>query len=241
MYMYMFRKNKMAGRMHSGMITKKVEKLLSGKHVNANEETRYKKLLHKHSLDDDSTPYWPCVDVYLSDYLNQPVVQRALHVKQSDDGEPVEWQECNNDVFHDWPDEDWLTGMQQTYQSLVDDYDISILIYSGDDDSVCSTQGTQFWLNKMGWSTLVEWQVWEDDTTQVGGYYTSYVQLPTLPKLKLPIELPITLTTEQPAKSKVTVHYYTVRSSGHMVPTTTPARALNILHFYLDLPGVSTL
>jgi len=56
------------------------------------------------------------------------------------------------------------------------------------------------------------WQSWLDNDGQVGGFYTRY------------------LTSDQ---SETAIHFITVRSAGHMVPTTQPMRALMVLNKFL--------
>eukprot|EP00483_Globobulimina_turgida_P013554 UN13579 len=85
--------------------------------------------------------YYPCAVELMSDYLNQEVVQNALHV------ENVEWEMCNNEIFTAWPDSDWDNKMQPYYAQLAAKYpQLKILVFSGDDDSVCGLHGTQYWL-----------------------------------------------------------------------------------------------
>jgi len=133
-------------------------------------------------------------------------VQTALHVTSTG------WATCNSDVFDNWPEKDWHNGMEKVYKTLVQDYDIKILVYSGDDDSVCALQGTLYWLTRMGWleDTDHKWESWTIDD-QVSGYYTRF------------------LTTE----GETAIHFHTVRSAGHRVPQTQPQRALELLRKFL--------
>ena len=67
----------------------------------------------------------------------------------------------------------------------------------------------------MGWEvdSDLDWEVWLDHENQLGGYHTHF-QLPS---------------------GKSALHFYTVRSAGHMVPQTQPKRGLQILEEYLAL------
>merc|ERR1711971_518251 len=102
------------------------------------------------------------------------------------------WGVCSSQMAQQWvsPDREGLT----------------MLIYSGDDDSVCGLQGTMYWLDRWGYdvNSKVEWEMWSDEQKQLGGYYTQYVA----------------------DEGYVALHFLTVRSAGHMVPTTQPERAL---------------
>jgi len=103
--------------------------------------------------------------------------------------------------------------MESVYKTLVDDYDIKILVYSGDDDSVCGLQGTMYWLSRMGWSedTDHQWEEWKVDG-QLYGYYTRYLK----------------------SDGNTAIHFHTVRSAGHMVPQTQPERSLKLLQKFLN-------
>ena len=93
--------------------------------------------------------------------------------------------------------------------------ELKILIFSGDDDSVCGVHGTQYWLDRMdeyGWSVDEdnEWVPWEYDQ-QLAGYSTTYLT----------------------QNGDVALYFYTVRTAGHMVPQTQPDRGLGILRKFL--------
>ena len=86
----------------------------------------------------------------------------------------------------------------------------------GDDDSVCGLTGTQYWLARWdGFSVddSVNWVAWADDDSELGGYYTIYHQ--------------------EDHEDFNALHFVTVRTAGHMVPTTQPQRALTLLRKYL--------
>lgn len=176
-----------------------------------NEKSKYGNGRSLLSLSTDSS-YYACASKYVADYLSMDTVQSALNIKDSANG----WSMCNNKIFSAWPDSDWNNPMQQYYEQLVTDYSgqLKILIYSGDDDSVCGMRGTQFWLNRMkGWTkdSEVKWEAIEYNE-QLAGYLTHYVDDTTQESL---------------------VYFLTVHSAGHMVPQTQPGRALALLQKYL--------
>lgn len=156
--------------------------------------------------------YFACASTYIADYLNQDSVQTALHIKDA----PTEWSVCNYDIFDAWPDSDWDNPMQKYYQQLVTQYSgqLKILIYSGDDDSVCGMRGTQYWLDRMvGWTTDDNeiWKAIEFDS-QLAGYLTHYVD---------------------ESSGESLLYFQTIHSAGHMVPQTEPGRAFALLHEFL--------
>merc|ERR1712228_1040296 len=159
----------------------------------------------------DIGEYEPCIAHYMTAWLNLDEVQKALNVK------PGEWGMCSDAVWYAWPDSDFERHIEPYYTQIVDkyvnEYDLTLCVYSGDDDSVCGLQGTMYWLDRWGYDANdnMEWQEWTDDTQQLAGYYTQYLN-----------------------GKNVGLHFLTVRSAGHMVPTTEPNRALTILKKYLN-------
>ena len=59
----------------------------------------------------------------------------------------------------------------------------------------------------------MNWTPWADQDSELGGYYTIY--------------------HEEGNTDFNALHFLTVRTAGHMVPTTQPARALTLLQKYL--------
>mmetsp|Transcript_71835 Transcript_71835/g.64539 ORF Transcript_71835/g.64539 Transcript_71835/m.64539 type:complete len:913 (+) Transcript_71835:64-2802(+) len=162
---------------------------------------------------DMTEDYLPCIEYDMQDYLNLATVQEALHVK------PTEWQMCSDVVWNAWPESDYDTKIQAFYAEIIDNYlkkqNLKLAVYSGDDDSVCGLQGTQYWLDR--WSGFEanpdqQWQAWEDSNNELGGYYTQY---------------------RSSSDQRLALHFITVRSAGHMVPTTQPKRAIALLKKYL--------
>merc|ERR1711933_374247 len=90
--------------------------------------------------------YLPCIEYDMADYLNLQTVQQALHVK------PTEWQMCSDEVWNAWPESDYDTKVEAYYAEIIDNYlvnkGLKLAVYSGDDDSVCGIQGTQYWLDR---------------------------------------------------------------------------------------------
>jgi len=117
--------------------------------------------------------YEPCEDAFAAAYLNRKDVQEAIHAKTG-----TKWADCSDTVFYNFDHNDRHAFMQDTYTYLVEDkkdLKLRILIFSGDDDSVCATQGTLFWVGNMGWPIKQnqEWTSWGVNN-QVAGFLQGY-------------------------------------------------------------------
>jgi hypothetical protein len=82
--------------------------------------------------------------------------------------------------------------------------DIKLLVYSGDDDAVCATVGTQYWIYDLGLPVRKSWTAWYLDD-ELAGYIVHFSGLT----------------------------FMTVHTAGHMVPATQPERALYLWTNYL--------
>ena len=154
--------------------------------------------------------YEPCEDNYAADYLNEESVKKALHVKTD-----IVWEECSRTVKYEYLDK--MLPMEHYYNELlnsVSDKNLRIMVYSGDDDSVCGTIGTQKWLWDLGFPVKSGkyWNVWEIDG-QTSGYITQF-------------ETPF---SKDPRLTFATVHF-----AGHEVPTYKPKEAFYLYKAYLN-------
>jgi len=147
--------------------------------------------------------YDPCEDNYAIVYLNRADVQAAIHAK------PTIWTECS--VTIDYNSSDGQNPMEPYYQYLIDGgYNLNILVYSGDDDTVCATSGSQSWIYDLGYAITNSWTSWSynDDTfgNQVAGYIVQFKGF----------------------------NFATVHGAGHEVPTYKPQIALELFKKYLS-------
>ena len=155
--------------------------------------------------------YQACEDDWMTTYLNRADVKAALHVKSD-----ITWSDCSRTIKYD--QRDGAKSMVPTYQYLLDgNYDIDILVYSGDDDSVCGTVGTQDWIWGVGGeaksgSNWAKWNVPKDsgngEAGQLGGYLTRF-------------------------KGK-RLAFATVHGAGHEVPTYKPAAAKELFTQFMS-------
>ncbi|CDP08507.1 unnamed protein product [Coffea canephora] len=150
--------------------------------------------------------YDPCSDNYVYPYLNTPAVQKSLHANTT--GIPGPWKNYKYicyDVFgyigHNWDDEiDTVLPVIKEHPSG----GISVWLYNGDIDSVCSVTTTRYALNKLRLSAKTPWHAWYTQG-EVGGYTVEYENLT----------------------------FVTVRGAGHLVPSYQPARALTLFSSFL--------
>eukprot|EP01084_Bolivina_argentea_P305385 527562_1 len=152
----------------------------------------------------------PCQENYLKAYLNRADVVAALHAKPLN----YSWLPCSSDSPLKY-NYSWSRIPQQTnYQYLCNgNYDLKMTIYSGDDDTVCATMGTQLWMNNMTeWKLTSDgrWKPWIFEG-QTGGYQTKWK------------------CGDNQNISLVTVH-----SAGHEVPWFKPMKALSVFEQYLN-------
>merc|ERR1712054_607467 len=121
----------------------------------------------------------------------------GLHANTS-----VTWAECSDAITYDFEDE--MDYMEVLYKEFMTTTDLKMMVFSGDDDSVCATIGTQSWIWKLGFEVSDEWKAWyyvdpEYGPGQVGGYKVSW----------------------KGAKN-ATLTLVTVHDSGHEVPMYQP-------------------
>lgn len=156
-------------------------------------------------LLQSSDDYQPCAENYLIAYLNRDDVKEAIHAKSD-----VTWASCASPATLKYDIADRERKMQGYYNELIDGgYGLHILVYSGDDDSVCATSGTQDWLWKLGYDVEPGkyWRTWEVDG-QTAGYVTHF-------------------------KDSV-LTFATVHGAGHEVPTYKPKAALVLFENFLN-------
>jgi len=152
---------------------------------------------------DSDSGYEPCESVYTTTYLSRDDVKASMHVNPD-----IKWEECSYKIRYS--EKDGLNSMVPNYQYLINGgYDLDILVYSGDDDSVCGTVGTQSWIWDMGYSNGIG-ETWQEYTFngQPSGFITKW------PKEKLA--------------------FVTVHGAGHEVPTYKPEVALDLFTKYLN-------
>ena len=121
-----------------------------------------------HRRMKDFPEYEPCEFDYMTKYLNLNAVKSALHVNPTS-----QWAKCSYNVFYNYSDID--VSMTPIYNYLIDSgANLTILVYSGDDDTVCATLGTQEWIWDLGYNVSGKpWQPYYV-SGQPAGYLTKW-------------------------------------------------------------------
>jgi len=140
--------------------------------------------------------YDPCAPNYVETYLNNLEVQEALHTRAN-----TSWTACDADL----PYNDGPVTVVPTISRLIK-RGLSVWLFSGDMDSVCSITATRYSVKDLDLPVTKPWRPWYTPDSEVGGYVQQYEGGFT---------------------------FASVRGAGHMVPTFQPKRALVLLYSFL--------
>jgi len=174
----------------------------------SNQQMRMREFLRETNENKDTIIYEPCEELYSSAYLNRFDVKTALHVKN------IEWEECSRTTKYNLADK--MLPMEKYYKTLLNSethQDLRILVYSGDDDSVCGTIGTQRWIYDLGFPTTSLWDTWYNKDGQTAGFITKF---------------------KTPFSKNSRFSFITVHDAGHEVPAYKPKDALELFEMYLN-------
>uniref|UniRef100_A0A7S2NXB3 Carboxypeptidase n=1 Tax=Leptocylindrus danicus TaxID=163516 RepID=A0A7S2NXB3_9STRA len=164
--------------------------------------------LHEHNIL--RAQYEPCAESYLTTYLNRADVQEAIHAN-TELNRP--WEVCNHGINLSWPLKDRYEVQMQHYVELLHgEYDLNMLVFSGDDDSVCATTGTQAWIYDLGIDVDDDhwWDNWHVDE-QLAGYIVRFNVDPKAGSFR----------------------FATVHGAGHEVPAYKPKEAFDLWERFL--------
>jgi carboxypeptidase C (cathepsin A) len=160
-------------------------------------------------LPGDPEDYDPCVTDYTDTYLNRADVKKAIHANDN-----IEWLECSGKTYYGTLKYNYTWSevpMEPYYEYiLANGKNLKVMVFSGDDDSICGTVGTQSWIFDIGVNYSGSWTSWlvED---QVAGYVQQF---------------------ENVGSNQFT--FATVHGAGHEVPTYKPAQALKLIAAYFN-------
>jgi Serine carboxypeptidase len=188
--------------------------------------------------------YRPCSETYWEQYLNRPEVRKALHVDET--ARPAStypWGPCGG-VSYSRADVD--ISVVALYREIVErgvegSHRLRMLVFSGDDDSVCSTAGTQEWVWTLGVEPDKLWKAW-----QVNGQTAGFVSTFRLgPKERTGGFDGNDYTHDDFGRddgpfrtdaggATATLAFATVHGAGHEVPAYRPMEALSMLEQFLN-------
>lgn len=148
--------------------------------------------------------YRPCADKHLDIYLNRKDVRTAIHVNPK----VKKWYDCSGVV--NYASADFDASIIDLYKDVVQkaiEHSFQVFVFSGDDDSVCSTAGTQYWIYDLGFAPKADhlWKSWKVEK-EVAGFVTKF-------------EL---------GKTDGQFTFVTVHGAGHEVPAYRPMEALEM-------------
>lgn len=110
------------------------------------------------NLASSGVTFYPCIDNYMQDYLNQPEVQEAIHVM------PTEWVYEGGIVYLN----EYVQSVIPLWQRFITDTDWNLLVFSGDVDAAVPTVGTERWINCLGLPIANGWRPWMYDGQTAG-------------------------------------------------------------------------
>jgi len=109
----------------------------------------------------------PCVGNYMTEYLNRPDVQHAIHANIS-----YPWTQCSPRLNYSYSD--LLASMFPVYNKLLNSgSNLRMLVYSGDVDGIVPVTGTRSWLSAMNLPITEPWRKWMLNQ-QTGGFVQQY-------------------------------------------------------------------
>ena len=158
--------------------------------------------------------YLPCAEQHLKVYLNQESVQKAIHVRNG----PIRWHSCAPRDTLSYRESDYLESQIGLYKELIaiakeGKLNLAMMVFSGDDDSVCSTSSTQAWIYNLGVDPLSDqdWSEWRVDK-QTAGFVTRF---------------------DLGGKTHSRFIFATVHGAGHEVPAYRPIEALELFKKFI--------
>ncbi|KAL8228648.1 hypothetical protein R6Q59_000547 [Mikania micrantha] len=162
---------------------------------------------------DDADPVPTCREaarIYLENWANHEVVQKALHVRE---GIIETWYKNNDSLHYDMNKEDTvyysMTLQRVDYHRQLVARNSQVLVLNGDHDMNFPYVGTEKWIKSLNLPIESPWNPWFVGK-QVAGYKTTF------------------------AKNGYTLTYATIKGAGHAVALYKPEEALAIVDDWLS-------
>lgn len=110
------------------------------------------------NLASSGVTFYPCIDDFMSAYLNQPDVQEAIHVM------PTNWKYEGGIVYLN----EYVQSVIPLWQRFITDTDWNLVVFSGDVDAAVPTVGTERWINCLDLPIVNGWRPWMYDGQTAG-------------------------------------------------------------------------
>ena len=131
---------------------------------------RNAKLTNEPKKDTTVMVYDPCYAYYVTAYLNNETVQKAIHVKSTN--LPYVWQQCNHTLQDFWSEDDRQGRVVPLVHKIIGQ-GIRIIVYSGDLDLAVPVTGTLQVIKDMNLTLEKSWRQWFSGG-EVGGFTEEY-------------------------------------------------------------------
>ena len=190
-----------------------------------------------------------CADNHFIKYLQRKDVVSAIHARTPSSS----WSECDDTVFLSYSKRDVAASQVPLYEELIDILQgqhlhkenknqalmitspFHILVFSGDDDSICSLDCTQAWIWDLGIKPKRScyWKPWFAQK-QTAGYVTQFHLSSSKLSGGTKADNNNTKIHVKDQSSSSSFTFATVHGAGHEVPLYRPMEALELLKKYLN-------
>lgn len=207
------------------------------------------------NIDPRAKLYDPCIMNQLLDYLNSEEVQYELHI-QTFNNDSIVWKECNNEINSNWAGGDFFSSTINLYSKIFNHEYLSPnfhgAIFSGDNDGVVPTQGSQNWIHTLNFTYDLMFEPWfqpedllsnicQNFTQPIDSYKNNITDTNDYSKCNPPFithkKEPFGFVTNFLHKKFALV---TIRFSGHESPLYQPDRAYALIHNFINKKFYST-
>lgn len=194
-----------------------------------------KKSYNHRELQIQQEDYNPCKLDAFTYYLRKPQVLKAIHVETSETtGSQTEWKTCSRDIHYSY--KDVQTSLIDFYTEIITEgvkSGLNMLIFSGDNDSICSTSSTQRWIYNLGdFKPYSDWAPWIF-AGQYAGFVTHF-NTSIIPMNSDNLEMENHKTTTTKTTKRGTFTFATIHGAGHEAPSYKPQQSLQLLQNFLS-------
>ncbi|KAK3205863.1 hypothetical protein Dsin_019909 [Dipteronia sinensis] len=172
---------------------------------------RYSRYLSALKSSSSCSSYTPGGDGDLNSLLNGAIKKKLKIIPEN-----VTWGGQADHVFSSLEGDFMRPRIDEVDELLAKG--VNVTIYNGQLDVICSTKGTEAWVEKLKWEGLQRFQSSQRSPLYCGG----------------------DRLTRGFSKSYKNLHFYWILGAGHFVPVDQPCIALNMVGAITDSPASST-